>query len=488
MSTEKGFQQPLSWRERPFYSREIFNSWTSKLSTWGVETRGIQPVPIEERTDTQAIKIFFIWFSTNLNVLSFSAGTLGPVTFGLGLRDTCLCILFFNLLCYALPAYFTTWGPKLGMRQMIVSRYSFGFYGVIIPCILNLVNICGFSILNCIIGGQTLANVTNGRFTWTVGIVIVAVVSLLVSFCGIKVLVWYERIAWIPVLIAFLVAFGVGGKHLSSPEPSTPATATSILSFASTLAGFSITYSPGSSDYVTYFHPKVSSWKIFWYSYLGFLLSTVPLQALGAAAAIASTSVTSWGDGYEGGNVGGLLAAMLSPTKGFGKFLTILLSFSTAGDILAGFYSISLNLQIFIPFLVAVPRYIFSIVAMAIVLPISIAGAHKFYAALSNFLGIIGYWAASYAAIILMEHLIFRRNDYGQYDVRQWDKARELPSGIAALGASIVSFGLVVPCMAQVWFTGPIAKTTGDIGFEVAFALSVVLYVPLRALEIGIRK
>jgi hypothetical protein len=35
----------------------------------------------------------------------FSAGTLGPAVFGLSLRDSCLVILFFNLLASALPAY-----------------------------------------------------------------------------------------------------------------------------------------------------------------------------------------------------------------------------------------------------------------------------------------------------------------------------------------------------------------------------------------------
>ncbi|KAF8621775.1 hypothetical protein AX15_007511 [Amanita polypyramis BW_CC] len=371
---------------------------------------------------------------------------------------------------------------------MIAARYSFGFYGVMVPCILNLITLCGYCILNCILGGQTLASVADGHLTWTVGIVIVAVVSLLVSFCGMNVLVWYERIAWIPVLIAFIVATGVGGKHFSSPEPPTPATAASILSFASTLAGFSIGYASISADFTIYFHPNVSPWKTFWYAYLGFVVSTVPLEMLGAAAAVASTYVTSWGDSYEGGNVGGLLAAMLRPTKGFGKFLTVLLSLSAAGNITASVYSISLNLQMLLPFLVVVPRYVFSIVAMAIVLPISIVGAHKFYEALTNFLGIIGYWTSAYAGIILMEHFIFRRNNYERYDVYQWDKARKLPSGIAALGAGIFSVGLIVPCMSQVWYTGPIAKTTGDIGFEVAFVLAAILYVPFRALEIRVRK
>ena len=68
-----------------------------------------------------------------------------------------------------------------------------------------------------------------------------------------------------------------------------------------------------------------------------------------------------------------------------------------------------------------------------------------------------------------------------------WNTAKELPSGLAALGASVLSFGLVVPCMDQVWFVGPIAETTGDIGFEVALVLTAVFYLPLRYLEVRIR-
>jgi hypothetical protein len=75
--------------------------------------------------------------------------------------------------------------------------------------------------------------------------------------------------------------------------------------------------------------------------------------------------IPAWDEGYSGGNVGGLLEAMLRPTKGFGKFLTVLLSLSVAGNIAATFYSVSLNMQILLPPLVIVPRYIFSIVATA---------------------------------------------------------------------------------------------------------------------------
>jgi hypothetical protein len=38
--------------------------------------------------------------------------------------------------------------------------------------------------------------------------------------------------------------------------------------------------------------------------------------------------------------------------------------------------------------------------------------------------------------------------------------------------------------MDETWYTGPIAKVTGDLGFEVAVILSVVIYIPCRMLEI----
>lgn len=59
------------------------------------------------------------------------------------------------------------------------------------------------------------------------------------------------------------------------------------------------------------------------------------------------------------------MEAMLHPVGGFGKFLTVLLSLSVAGNIAATFYSMSINLQLFVPFLWVVPRYVFSVVGTA---------------------------------------------------------------------------------------------------------------------------
>lgn len=83
-----------------------------------------------------------------------------------------------------------------------------------------------------------------------------------------------------------------------------------------------------------------------------------------------------------------------------------------------------------------------------------------------------------------IEHLIFRRHAPNNYNTEDWNSPSRLPIGAAALFAGLVAFGIAVICMDQVWFVGPVAKVTGDIGFEVAVVTAGLLYAAARALEV----
>lgn len=99
-------------------------------------------------------------------------------------------------------------------------------------------------------------------------------------------------------------------------------------------------------------------------------------------------------------------------------------------------------------------------------------------------LGIIGYWSSVFAVIILTEHFIFRRGRFDLYDLDAWNSPSRLPPGLAALIAFLCAFGLIIPCMSQAWYTGPIADSgTGDIGILVGSALAFMLYYGLRTVE-----
>lgn len=70
------------------------------------------------------------WLSANMVVSSFAIGALAVSVFGLGFVDSLLTIFFINLLAVTPVCFFSTFGPRFGLRQMVLSRYFFGFYGV----------------------------------------------------------------------------------------------------------------------------------------------------------------------------------------------------------------------------------------------------------------------------------------------------------------------------------------------------------------------
>jgi purine-cytosine permease-like protein len=225
-------------------------------------------------------------------------------------------------------------------------------------------------------------------------------------------------------------------------------------------------------------------WKVATYFYMGMLLPSVPLLILGAAIGGAIPNVDSWSEAYDAYGIGGVMAEMLTPAGGFGKFILVLLALSVIGNIAISMYSVALCMQMILPFFAKIPRFVFIVITMAIMIPLSIKAAEQWEESLNNFLAIIGYWAGCFDAVLIVELVVFRKMDYSTYDHAIWNVGHKLPTGLAAILASIISFGLVVPGMEEVWYTGPIAETTGDIGFEMAFVVTGIFYLPLRWLEI----
>lgn len=97
---------------------------------FGVEERGIERVLPHERTDKGMSKMGTLWMSANMTVPTFAIGVLAEPVFGLGFIDTALTIIFVNILGILPVAFFSTFGPRFGLRQMVLSRFYFGYYGV----------------------------------------------------------------------------------------------------------------------------------------------------------------------------------------------------------------------------------------------------------------------------------------------------------------------------------------------------------------------
>ncbi|WFD19792.1 hypothetical protein MCAP1_002028 [Malassezia caprae] len=489
-STEIGKPYGLSESdsdEKHIQVSKVFDKRRWSRFAW-IEWSNIDPIPKDEQRVSHPYSIGLIWFSVNMNVLSFSTGMLAP-EFGFGFKYACYTMLGFLIAWGLFPSFFALFGKNLGLRQMVHARYSFGYFGACLVSILSAITGIGYMILNAILAGETLQAVSpHGNMSATVGIVIVTVLGLAVSFCGIRVLNLIDMWFWVPVLISFAIMAGEAksgpqGLHLDPNEQ--PPSANSVLSMGCLMAGFYATYAGFSSDVSLYMNRDKSSLWLFVIIMLGLTLSAPLAMMLGAAFATSAKDIPAWNEAIEQNpSPGPLINLVLSSHLGnFGKFLTVLIALSAVSNIMSTFYSMGLGLQTAIPILTILPRFTIPILATAIVLPLAIVGQNQFYDALTDFVSVIAYWAALYIGVVLADFLVIRRCRFSSYDLTIWNDWRALPPGLAGILSAVLPLGLVIPFMDQTWYTGPLGDKVGDLGFEIGLGLSFVLYCLLRPLE-----
>src|SRR2546430_11198287 len=124
--------------------------------------------------------------------------------------------------------FFDTLGPKWGLRQINISRFSFGWVGGIIMAFFNVAACIGWSVVNVIIGGQLVAALSGGKVPSWAGILILAILTTVVSIYGYRYVHRYERYAWIPMAVIFAIMLIVAAPPFPPMASSNITTAAEI--------------------------------------------------------------------------------------------------------------------------------------------------------------------------------------------------------------------------------------------------------------------
>ncbi len=453
----------------------------------GIELHGIERVSPETRTHVRILDNFTMWLAANLVISTIALGTLASF-FGLGFWGSVATIVIFNVLGVLPVAFFSTLGPKLGLRQMTITRFAFGWVGGIIMSAFNVVACIAWSAVNVIVGGQLAVSLSNGAIPLWAGVIVIAILTTIVSIYGYRYVHFYERWAWLPMAVMFLIMFIVGVPHFAIT--ATPAIGlasfASFLTFGGAIYGFATGWSSYAADYNVNQPENTRPSRVFWLTFLGVFIPCVLLETLGMAFTTGIANVASWNAGFgTSGDVGGLLSAVVSPLGGFGKFLLVLLALSIIANNIPNDYSLGLSVQVFGKAFQKVRRYIWTLIGAVIYIAIAIIGSTNFAATLQSFLLDIAYWLGAYAIILVLEHFVFR---HGKYDVDDWNTPSKLPLGWAAIVALIA--GLIGALLGadqtnfQGFITRHINQPTGmDIGFELAVIFAGVVYLILRPIE-----
>jgi NCS1 nucleoside transporter family len=451
----------------------------------GIETHGIERVSPETRTHTRIMDNFTMWLSANLVISTVALGTLAIPFFGLGFWDSIVVIIIFNALGVLAPSMLSILGPRLGLRQMTISRFSFGWVGGVIMSIFNVAACVAWSAVNVIVGGQLIFSLSNHIIPLWAGVLIIAILTTMVSVFGYRYVHRYERYAWIPLAIIFLIMCVVGAPHfaLVTPTASGAALVAGIVTFGGAVYGFATGWTSYAADYNVNQPEDTPSGEVFWWTFLGIFIPCVLLETLGMAFTTALAGDKAWNTAFTGGSVGGLFSAVVSPLGAFGTIILVLLALSIVANNIPNDYSLGLSMQVLGKWFQGVKRYVWTFVGAVIYVCIAIIGSVNFSNTLDSFLLIVAYWLGPFAIILITEHFVFR---HGKYNVEDWNTPSKLPLGWAAIVSMAIGLVGVYLGASQSLFTGPIAKALSgmDIGFELGVVFAFIAYLILRPIEL----
>lgn len=263
------------------------------------------------------------------------------------------------------------------------------------------------------------------------------------------------------------------------------ALAAAFLTYLAISFSYAAAWASCAADYYCNYRSTTPRWKIFTVTYAGLSVSTSVTLVLGACIGNAIFNYTPWTTTYDLHGLGGAIGDISHP-NGWSKFVLVMSTFTVIGAAVACNYSSGLCAQLIGDHFHAVPRLVWSFLAMLAAMVLSIAGQAHLSALISDFCGLLGYWAICFSVVLFIEDQWFRRRD--GYNLEAWDTASLLPLGLAAVSSLAISYCVGgVLGMDQTWFVGPIARSFGgiggDVGIYLCFVISIVTYWPLRTIE-----
>src|ERR1700761_7122712 len=296
---------PFHDTEREFYGEKVV----------AVEPGGVEFIPLSERHGSPS-ELLWTWTSPNMEFATIAVGVLGVLYFGLTFWQTVLAIVVGTLAGSVAQGVLSTWGPKDGLCQMVLSRTGFGFLGNILPAGLNaIVAGVGWFAVNSISGALALHVLITGIPT-QLCLAIIVVLELGIAFFGHNLVHVFERFAFPVLTVIFVVAsiWVLTKAHPGAPAGPSSSTLGGFLIMVGATFGYAAGWNPYASDYTRYLKPETPSLPVALYAALGVFASCVLLEVAGAAVVTALSKDglnAALGAGPDPGEMTGLLPTWL---------------------------------------------------------------------------------------------------------------------------------------------------------------------------------
>jgi NCS1 nucleoside transporter family len=433
-----------------------------------VEPSGVDVIPETDRHGRPR-QLLWTWTSPNMEFATITVGLLGPLYFGLTFWQSFVAIVLGTALGSLAHGVLSSWGPRHGLPQMVISRSAFGFLGNILPAGINsLVAGIGWFAVNSVSGALAL-NALFSALPKGLCLVIVVALQLLIAFFGHNLIQAFERYAF-PVLTVIFVVSSIIVLTKAHPSAASSHVPGGFLIMLGATFGYACGWNPYAADYTRYLPSRSRPAHVGWAAALGVFLSCVLLETAGAAVFTAGKTAVNPSSFTD-----------LVPTW-LGKLTLAAIALGAVAANALNVYSGSLSfLAMGLPHRWKLVRAVIAVVFALVGLALAFGGLDNGGSSYEDFLLIISYWIGPWLGVVFVDRALRRGQDVEGLitDRRHTSWAGPLAMAIAG-GLAIWLFSN------QTDYVGPIASASpalGDLTFEVGFVLAALLYAVLHQVE-----
>ncbi|MEU2431230.1 cytosine permease [Streptomyces sp. NPDC007861] len=287
-------------------------------SEGAIETRGLEPVPDDERTG-HVRELFPTWVAANISVLLLTMGA-GMIVFnGLNIWQVLVVGVTAPVISYGIVGLISLAGKRGGSPGMALSRAVFGQRGNLFPGSLIWVARWGWETINAVTGAYALLTVLDLLFgiesntaLIVVTLLLFVAATFLVSGLGINALrvcsKWSTYLfgAFSVLVLGYLVTHTDWSAVLAKPAGSTAM----MIAGIGTIAAGGISWVPSGPDFTRYLPRTASNRAVVGSTVGGAGIVVLPMVLMGAVMAVATPDLASAQDPVS--FIGELLPAWIS--------------------------------------------------------------------------------------------------------------------------------------------------------------------------------
>ncbi|MER7679383.1 cytosine permease [Streptomyces sp. NPDC096934] len=453
-----------------------------------VETRGIEPVPDDERHGN-AGQMFWTWFAANISILGLPLGATLVAFRGLNIWQALVVAVVGSVGSFALVGVLSLAGKKGGAPALTLSRAVFGQRGNAGPTLITWLSRVGWETITTTTAAYALLALLNHVFgvrqndvLTLVCLLVFIACTLLISGLGHATIMWINKWATVVFGVLNLVVIGflvdtIDWADVAHAQAGPLSGVIAGIGFIA--AGTGIGWANAGADYARYLPRSLPGRRLVTASAFGAGIPLVVLVSLGSLLSAGDTTLAESSNPV--GAINGLLPSWMAVPYLIAAFGGLLMS-NHLSTYSAGLTMITLGLRVPRPLAVGLDVLLMFLGGIYFMLV-----ADDFYGPFSTFLTLLAVPISAWVGVVLVDSA--RGRDYDPDALmdrtrtsRYWYSAGfRVPAVLAWVVAIVVGllFTEASTSADNVWFAGPLAHTwagTNGLGWALAMAAGAVVY------------